>query len=181
MILFPGLPQDFDQEGVKCLYKRIESQGLSNSDISACTLISSGLRTEEAAKTFVTRVKCSNKEKDIILYVMSHREKLMEAAMVGTEKDVLTDIMVDLAYKEKRPRESAIFVAQELAKYCGRTEVISKLEIPHFPIKGGLLVDKVQRKHINKEVRRLMELWKQSGYALTREELLDAVQEEANL
>ncbi|KAL7636928.1 UNVERIFIED_CONTAM: hypothetical protein RMT77_012686 [Armadillidium vulgare] len=161
-----GLTKEFDCDNLKKVYKNLE-----DTDYHHCTLLAAGMSSEEDAYAFINRVKCSNKEKEILLFIIKHRKSFNN---IQSLKDI-QDILVNLVYIDKKKRELVLELSKQALLYVGRSDLLNEVNghfIPNFPIKGGLLADKIPKNQIQKELKRLFEIWKESEYKLTADELL---------
>ncbi|KAB7507706.1 CCA tRNA nucleotidyltransferase 1, mitochondrial [Armadillidium nasatum] len=165
-----GLSRDFDCENLSKIYKYIK-----DTDYHYCLLLAAGMTDVEEATTFINRVKGTNKEKEMLLFIIKYRQSYYN---IQSLKEV-RDLLVDFVYKEKKGHSLALDLSKQLLLYVGRKDLLNEVNenlIPYFPIRGGLLVDKVEnKKFIQRELNKLLDLWKESDYMLSRDELLNKV------
>ncbi|MCL4139264.1 UNVERIFIED_CONTAM: hypothetical protein GTU68_033896 [Idotea baltica] len=171
-----GLPHYYDCENLIKVSKQFENFQSKDSCFHPCTLLASGFTSEQDAIHFTDRIKCSNKEKDILMYIVRNRDSYSNIKSIK----LIQDLLVDMVYKDKKSKDLSVFLASELVKYVGREDLLSEISIdliPLFPIKGGMLVNKVKnKKHIQAETRKLLDIWKRSDFTLGTKELLNELE-----
>lgn len=170
---FVGFPENFDCAGVKAVYRRCQEANIPTSEVHHMTLLASGFASEEEAIRFIARVKCSKRERDLLLHIIQHRDFALQASSFKEVKDHLVDIVIG----ERRNKDVGLFLTSELLKYVGRVDFLENLknwEIPRFPVNGNMVGERgVPRKQTKVALRDILEEWKKSDFALGSEELLD--------
>lgn len=169
-----GLSSDFDCESVKALHKRLECMSLPTSSVHACTILAAGFAANDDAQVLIKRVKCSNKEKEMLLFPINNKQLFLDSDPLKAIQDAL----VDMVYKNKAPRTHSLTLFLELTKYVGRVDLLNEINVdlvPHFPVNGLMLKDKVNKNKIQLELNRLVDIWKESNYSLRAEELIEKV------
>lgn len=169
-----GLPETFNCENVRALYRRCEEVGLAPTDLHHMTLLAAGFSSEQECAKLIARVKCSKREQEILLHIVWHRD----AATLYTSKDI-QDHLVDMVIGNKRNKDISLLYTCELLKYCGHTKLLKEIqewEMPKFPVNGLLVGEKgVPRKKIKFAMHDLLAEWKKSNYTLGTDELLDTL------
>lgn len=167
-----GFPETFDCDNVRRVYKRCEDAN-TLSGMHHMTLLAAGFSNEEEYIKFIARIKCSKRERELMWFVMEHRDMAVQAESF---KEV-QDLVVDLVIGEKRNKEIALFYVNELLRYACRVDFINQLkswEIPKFPVNGGMIGEKgVPRKQTKVAMKHLLDEWKKSNFAMNSDELLD--------
>jgi len=177
-----GLPATFDGEG--CAEAVCRGAGA----LPPMAVLAAGLSSVEEAAAFVVRVKCSNKERDLLLFIVEHRSAMFERV----EKDkragdwkssvkLATDLMSEAVVVRQEPLGLAKARSSELLRYCGLTEAKETFEAkdpPFFPVPPRILKEALEDYRKTSAVRRILyERWRDSDYAKTREDLLDEAKE----
>ncbi|XP_042892402.1 CCA tRNA nucleotidyltransferase 1, mitochondrial-like isoform X1 [Penaeus japonicus] len=170
-----GFPENFDCAGVRCVYRRCQEANIPLSEVHHMTLLASGFASEEEAIKFIARVKCSKRERDLLLHVIQHRDFALQATSFKEIKDHVVDVVIG----ERRNKDLGLFLTGELLKYAGRVDFLENLknwEIPRFPVNGNMIAERgVPRKQTKLANRDILEEWKKSDYSLGSEELLDTL------
>ncbi|XP_076312805.1 CCA tRNA nucleotidyltransferase 1, mitochondrial [Tachypleus tridentatus] len=133
------------------------------------TLLSSLLDSENEVQSLHSRLKFSNYERDLALFIVRHRDiKDCETplrpyqALVFTTKGKLGDIQEWVC---------------EVLKYRGEDQLLDKFrgwQVPKFPINGHMLLDKGVKggPRFTRIMTRLREIWVDSNFEMTSDELL---------
>lgn len=170
-----GLPETFNSDNVREVYRRCEEVGLVLKDVHHMTLLAAGLSNEQECVKLIARVKCSKREQEVLLHIVWHRDAV---AQYTTIKEV-QDHLVDLVIGERRNKDISLLYTTELLKYCGHTKFLKEIqewELPKFPVNGNLVGEKgVPRKKIRFALLDLLMEWKKSNYSLGTSELLDTL------
>lgn len=146
------------------------------------TFISALLSDENQVYKFDVRLKISKQERILGVFIVMNREKGAEMENTAGCSKFLTDLMLDSSLKRD---DMAFQRSLELAKYLGRSDVISDLNAkweldtfpPVFPVSG---VD-VGRAGVapgpamKKVLMHLQEIWKDSNYLMNKDELLSKI------
>lgn len=121
-----------------------------------------------------TRLKLSNHELSIILFVVNHRE----LPMGDNPLRFCQHLSIDTSGKDNKRTERIC----ELIKYKGDAELLkqySSWKQPRFPITGSDLVNRdIQRGPVfAKTLTKLRDIWKESDFVKTRRELLKEIED----
>ena len=169
---YVGLPEHFS--GMKCveLWEQCSACGLDPKTLHPMTVIAAGFKEEDEAYDFILRVKCSKKDREILIFILQKKDEITSTTDV---KDV-QDMFVDLVLAFKMPEVIARAQVAELLKYKCKKELLEEFRdwrLPHFPVKGGMLVGKLKnRKNTKVLLTAVLEKWKQSNFSLPADELL---------
>ncbi|XP_068233160.1 CCA tRNA nucleotidyltransferase 1, mitochondrial [Palaemon carinicauda] len=168
-----GFPETFNCDNLRRVYKQCEELNIPLSNVHHMTLLAAGFSSEEEFVSFVARIKCSKREREILLFVMEHRDMAMRAESFKEIQDLVVDVVIG----EKRNKDIALSYVNELLKYAGKVDFQSQLndwEIPKFPVNGNMISEKgVPRKKIKYAMSDLICEWKKSSFTLSSDELLN--------
>ncbi|XP_074643067.1 CCA tRNA nucleotidyltransferase 1, mitochondrial-like [Tubulanus polymorphus] len=133
------------------------------------------LKTEEELTKLHIRLKLSNDEVRLGYYIIANRDTLPTEDSMKFIKDLFLD---SLAHKEPKAKDKIC----ELLKYEGQDDLLDQFkawEPPKFPVNGRSLLDIGFKggPKIQKTLDRLRELWKESNYTMTTEELVKIAEE----
>lgn len=162
-----GLPKANNFSELAAVCTRTDGQSVNH-----MTRLTALLDDEEAVYTLLKRNKMSNDETSLALFIVNHRQDNMGTDLMS----YCTDLHCDSIGKEPKVVSKIV----ELMMYCGHTEVAVKFpvtELPQFPIKGPDLVqcDVPRGPMFAITLTELRRIWKESGYTLTKEQLLEKV------
>ena len=120
------------------------------------------------------RLKLSNEEVKLGLFIVKHRSDYLTDNPVKYCKELL----IDSAGKEPKVKDKIC----ELLKYHGENEllqVFSAWTPPPFPVTGYDLVERKVPKGpvFNKTLNQLRQIWKRSDFKMSKEDLLNKVDE----
>ena len=120
------------------------------------------------------RVKMSNEEKDVALFIVGHRDDDFGPEPFEHCRDLICDFH-DSATRRKRH-------LCELLKYLNLRSTLEKVvdwTPPRFPVRGDqvLLAGVPKGRMVGKVLIYLQQKWKESRYTLDAEELLKFVEE----
>lgn len=164
-----GLPKEPDIENFKTVCKHASSNNVTLKPIS---MIASMLKDQDELMNLHKRLKLSNSDRDLGLFLIQHREyKPCE--------------------KPLRPYQQLIFVQQtgrynvyveyvkEILRYRGAIELLDEFErwiIPKFPIGGWALKQLVpNEKMIGRVIFELKRIWIDEDFKPTKEQLIEHV------
>ncbi|RZF47381.1 hypothetical protein LSTR_LSTR009120 [Laodelphax striatellus] len=164
---FLGLPDEPDMKEFELVLNN--TRGV---ECNAITILSSMMKSSEEMVAFHQRCKLSCYERDLGLFLISHRNKTYDC--IGDYK--LSIVAV------KAKSTMALDWGKELMKYRGDSkyiEEISNWTLPKFPIKGGMAVEHgaPAGKRLGPVLDRLLAHWVNSDFQMTPEELLKKVPE----
>lgn len=164
-----GLPQEPDVENFRIVYQRALSNNVALKPIS---LIVSMLKTEDEVMMLHNRLKLSNSDRDLALYLVQHREYIpCEKPLKPYQKL----IFIQPTNKYEVYRE----FMNEILRYRGAMELLDELEqwkIPKFPINGNLMRERVpNQKMIGQVLINLKKIWIDEDFKLTDEQLLEQI------
>ncbi|CAL4150073.1 unnamed protein product, partial [Meganyctiphanes norvegica] len=172
---YVGFPENFNSENVNRVYDDVEASKKGDHECAPMMLLASGFNNEEEAFAFISRVKCSKKERELLLLIIQFRDLAINAK---TFKPI-QDLVIDLIVGEKRNKELALYYIKQLLMYAAQTSLLEELEdweIPRFPVTGGQIIERKLPKMKTKFIMRdLLEEWKKSDFTKTSEELLDSI------
>lgn len=136
------------------------------------TVISSLLETENDLVALNNRVKMSNDEFKLSIFILEHRDVVPSGDALKYYQDLL------ISQKDSKLKGRIL----ELLKYLGREDIYESFDKwvpPRFPVTGYHLMEMEVPKGpiFNKTLNSLKEIWKESNYTLNKEELLEKVQE----
>lgn len=134
------------------------------------TLLTALLRDETEALTLQARLKSSKYERDLALFIISHRN-------YAEEENPLQFLKYLILECKNKVSDTFEWVLETL-KYQGDVDLYDKLrnwEIPKFPINGHLLMQKgfKQGPNLQKALSLLKLVWIESDCQLTRDQLLE--------
>jgi len=135
------------------------------------TLLADLLKTESDVGKLLDRLKISRNEKALALFLVQWREFAVEKSEVKAFKDLLVD-----RQKEARIKENVM----ELLKYKGDAKLlcaISNWTAPRLPVTGfDLIKAGVEKgKKMTGVMLQLTNLWKESDFMMTKDELIEAI------
>ena len=170
-----GFPSKPDIDEFEKVYNRI-----SHLKPHHMTLVSALLQSESELVTLRDRVRLSNMENQIAMYILKHRDALSDS--VDDMMPLYIDILVD-SYKKDKKHAKNIFM--ELMKYTGDLKAIEFFEdykIPVFPVNGNTMKKSsgLSGKAIGGALQKLFDKWKSSRYTLNEQELLEGVNADTN-
>ena len=120
------------------------------------------------------RLKMSNEETKIALFILQHR-----ADPIGSPPlRYCMDLHNDTAAKEPKIKDRI----SELLKYRGEEKLLGEFQCwtpPRFPITGHDLFSRNVPKGpvFSKTLNDLRQMWKESDYQMSKEELVDRIEE----
>lgn len=170
-----GLPESFDGRACERLYERCSAAGIDCHSLQPMTVLAAGFTDVDDAFAFIARVKCSKKERELLVFVIENRDKMRDDKTLKLAQDLLVDLVLDLKVRADISRDRV----SELLKYSCLNQVLRELElweIPTFPVQGGILATKLDDRRKTKYVTKiLLNMWKESAYQLTSAQLLESV------
>uniref|UniRef100_A0A6A7G3C1 CCA tRNA nucleotidyltransferase 1 n=2 Tax=Hirondellea gigas TaxID=1518452 RepID=A0A6A7G3C1_9CRUS len=173
---YMGLPDDYAADNCVKVVERCRASLIDPLALQPMTVLAAGFTDVEKTFPFIARIRCSKKERELLVFVVQHRDEVMEATSVKVAQDLLADLVID----EKINLGLAMLRVSELLRYCGQAAQLTELEawtLPPFPVKGGMIADKLDNKRMIKFVlKHLLELWKKSDFLLTADELIESVE-----
>lgn len=164
-----GLPAEPAVENFQTVYRRAMSNNVALKPVS---LLVSMLRNEDEVMTMHNRLKLSNSDRDLALFLVQHREcKPCERPL----KPYQQLIFVQPTARYDVYRE----YVKEVLRYRGAMELLGELEqwkIPRFPINGNMMRERVSNPRIiGKVLRQLQKVWVDEDFKLSGEQLLEHV------
>ncbi|KAJ8313260.1 hypothetical protein KUTeg_009177 [Tegillarca granosa] len=120
------------------------------------------------------RLKLSNHELSIILFVVDHRDE----PMGDNPLKFCQHLSIDTSGKDGKRTERIC----ELIKYKGDSELLkqySSWEQPKFPVSGNDLISRgmIRGPVFAKTLTKLRDIWKESDFVKTREELVEEIED----
>lgn len=163
-----GLPEESDVENFQNVYQRAQSNNVTLKPIS---LIVSMLKDVSEVIKLHERLKLSNIDRDLALFLVQHREYKCEIPLKFYQQLVLLQQM-------KRYDVQQEYV-KELLRYCGAMQLLDEFErwvIPKFPVGGSMLMKHVPtQKMIGRVLNELKRIWIDADFKLTGEQLMEHV------
>lgn len=174
---FMGLPEDYDGDECAKLFERCQACGIDPHTLQPMSVLAAGFTREDDAYDFIARVKCSKKERELLVFIIKNKDAAASCTSVRFGQHRLAELVVN----EKGNETMARHRVEELLRYSCQPELLAELQqwtLPKFPVAGGHLVDLLDNKKKTRYVMvKLFEMWRDSEFTLTREELLAAVDE----
>lgn len=162
-----GLPNAKNFYQLRTICERTKGQSVHH-----MTRLAAILECEEDVYTLHAKIKMSNEELSLVLFILKHRDDDLGDDLLR----YCTDLFMVSSGNESKLMAKVI----ELMKYKGHPEVgekFSTIELPKFPIKGEDLVAlQVPRgPKFACTLNELRQIWIQSRYSLSKEELCQHV------
>ncbi|XP_012525031.2 CCA tRNA nucleotidyltransferase 1, mitochondrial [Monomorium pharaonis] len=164
-----GLPEQPDVENFRNVSRRAQSNNVTLKPIS---LIVSMLKDEYDVIKLHERLKLSNSDRDLALFLVQHREyKPCENPLRPYQKLVLL--------QTAKKHDILQAYTKELLKYNGAMQLLDEFErwtIPRFPVNGGMLMEHVSiQKMTGSVLIELKRIWIDADFKLTSEQLMEYV------
>lgn len=148
------------------------------------TLISALFEIEKEVLNLDVVLKISKPERQLGFFIIRNREAASKFENSNDCGKFLTGLMLDSSLKRD---ESAFQRSLELAKYLGKSDVISELKTkweseklpPKFPV-NGIDVGKAgiaPGPGMKKVLTHLQQIWKDSNFLMSKDELLSRIEE----
>ncbi|KAK7488682.1 hypothetical protein BaRGS_00020135 [Batillaria attramentaria] len=168
---YMGLSETCNVEEFQLVCGRAE--GLSPLPITFMTGL---LTSEDEVYTLNKRLKMSNEETKTALFIIKHRQD----TIISPPLRYCMDLHNDTVAKEPKVKDRIT----ELLKYRGEVKLLEEFRNwtpQRFPITGHDLFSKNVPKGpvFAKTLNELRQLWKESNYSMSKEELLDRIEEVA--
>jgi len=174
---FVGFPSDSNVDEFEIVWNRAKTF-----KPLPMTIISALLADENEIYKLDLRLKISKQERLLGVFVILNREKSSKMEKTADCSKFLTDLMLDASLKKD---DLAFERSLELAKYFGRNDVISDLNLkwksesfpPFFPV-SGVDVGKngvAPGPAMKKVLMHLQQIWKDSNYLMIKDELLSKI------
>ncbi|XP_032676435.1 CCA tRNA nucleotidyltransferase 1, mitochondrial isoform X2 [Odontomachus brunneus] len=165
-----GLPEKPDVDNFQIVCRRALSNNVALKPIS---MIVSMLKDQQEVMNVHSRLKLSNSDRDLALFLVQHRE------YIPCEQPL-------------KPYQQLVFISQtnksidvnreyiiEILKYQGAIELLDEFEkwvIPKFPIKGIMLRNHVPHPKVTSVVlRELKKIWVNDNFKSTSDQLMEYV------
>lgn len=164
-----GLPENGDIAELERVWSAMRARGGSLQPVS---LLVSLVHTVQESNDLSQKWKLSNNERKLGAFVVQHRALAYKPDFqIKTCQDFLIDGV-------------SCSSVVELLHYCDRPELASELEewkVPKFPVNGRDLLSTGFKSGpaLGRLIRQLQDKWKDSYFTLSKEELLEAAQREA--
>lgn len=164
-----GLPEEPDLESFRAVYRRASSNDVTLRPIS---IIVPMLRDQREVMSLHGRLKLSNSDRDLALFLVQHREvKPCERPLRPYQRLVFTQQTSRYdVYRE---------YVKELLRYRGATKLLDEFErwvIPKFPIGGTALMGRVsQPKMLGRVLNELRRIWLDEDFKPTGDQLMEHV------
>lgn len=146
---------------------------MKNYTPQAVTLLVSLVDDVVSIEALAKKLKLSNVEKQLGRFIATHRHKNDHPDFpLKPYQDILVSCPVKCAEQLRRQ-------VIELLYYEGKSDLVKDIEtwpIPEFPINGNDLKQHIKPgPNFGKVINRLKEMWKDSYYTLSRQELLGKI------
>ncbi|XP_033229303.1 CCA tRNA nucleotidyltransferase 1, mitochondrial isoform X2 [Belonocnema kinseyi] len=165
---YVGLPDKPDIENFERVCKRALAENISFRPI---TLITSLLKNQNEVMDLHARLKFSAFERDLATFLVEHRDD------ITCEKPLKPYYLMVLNTKGKVKVMTEYII--ELLKYRGQFDLLKEFEnwtLPRFPVGGSMLRSHVSHpKQIGNLLSALKEIWVDSDFKLTQDELMKEV------
>lgn len=164
-----GLPKKLDLENLQIVYQRASSNNVTLKPIS---IIVSMLKNQQEVMNLHSRLKLSNSDRDLALFLVQHREYIpCERPLKPYQQLIFTQQTNKYdVYRE---------YVKEVLKYQGAIELLNELEkwvIPKFPITGFMVKEHVPHpKMIGRVITKLKRIWINDDFKSTSEQLMEHV------
>ncbi|XP_064483449.1 CCA tRNA nucleotidyltransferase 1, mitochondrial-like [Ornithodoros turicata] len=160
---FLGLPDSPDWNQFEKVCRR--SHGLALQPVPLLTAL---LKDESEVMKLHSRLKFSSYERDLALFIVQHRENKEDASLKPYQR---------LLFVTKGKTGDVQEWICELLKYGGHRELLESFrcwDMPKFPVNGTMLLERGMRSgpKFAAVLGKLKELWFDSDFSLTTEELL---------
>ncbi|XP_049827625.1 CCA tRNA nucleotidyltransferase 1, mitochondrial [Schistocerca gregaria] len=167
-----GLPSDPNIEELQAVWKRCGTERFK-----AMTLLTSLLRSQEQVMNFHGRVKLSAYDRDLGLFIVENREDKISVNPLRPYQA----LVIDSKYKAPDSRD----YVREVLKYRGDHQLLAEFdswELPRFPLNGNMLREKgvPGGKIIGLVMKQLKEIWIESDFNMSPEDLLTQIPAIAN-
>ena len=153
----------FSLSHFKNVHQNLNSSSLTFEPI---TLFTSLILNEDQLFNLVRRLKLSNNEREISLYILTNRDKKL---------NTLRHYQKQLCLTPKSYQVNMRRYINEYLKYQNYHNLFKEFEnwaIPIFPLRGNLIATKIkQRKLIGKIKDELLAIWADSGFEMSTDEL----------
>ena len=170
--LFPfiALPSDADLDHFEKVYDRSKRLNAHYQ-----TFVTALIPTEKDLEAYHRRVKFSNVHLNISRFILQHEGKHAEN---DNRFALYTDMIVE--YHKKFRLKGGCNYFFEFLKYKGDEEALAHFtdfRIPQFPVSGTVVKEKTGAtgKDIGKVMNMLYQLWRESEYKLTGDELAEHI------
>lgn len=172
LLPFCGLPKDISSEDVARFSSTCSRT--SGLDPLPVTLMADFVKTDGAVKDLLGRLKISRAEKNLATFLVHHKD----IGIINSKLKTFQDLTIDEHKKDPMVKHHVL----ELLKYRGDRDLLlgfqdwtpAKLPVTGFDlIKAGV----EKGKKINLVLEQLTEKWKQSGFTMTTDDLLNCIVE----
>jgi len=164
-----GLPEKPNVENFRNVYQRAQS---NNVNLKPISLIESMLKDEYEVMKLHERLKLSNSDRDLALFLVQNRE------YKPCEKPLKRYQQLVLLQQTKRYDIYQEYV-KELLRYCDAMQLLDEFDrwvIPKFPVSGSMLMKHVpMQKMIGRVLNELKRIWIDADFKLTGEQLMEHV------
>lgn len=164
-----GLPEEPDVENFRSVYQHAQSNNVTLKPIS---LIVSMLKDEYDVIKLYERLKLSNSDRNLALFLVQHRK------YKPCEKPLKYYQQLILLQQTKKPNVLQEYVI-ELLRYRGEMQLLDEFErwtIPKFPVNGTMLMKHMPiHKMIGSVLTELKKIWIDADFKLTDEQLIEHV------
>lgn len=164
-----GLPEEPDVQNFRNVYQRAQS---NNVVLKSISLIVSMLKDEYEVIKLHERLKLSNFDRDLALFLVQNREhKPCEKPLKPYQQLVFL--------QQTKKYDVLQDYVKELLRYRGAMELLDEFErwvIPKFPVNGSMLMKHVpKQKMIGSILIELKKIWIDADFKLTDEQLMEHV------
>jgi len=171
-----GLPENPDVQSLKKVWISASKDGGITTEVQPPTLLAALLQTTEEMMALHSRLKLSGFERDMALFVISHRNSA-EMKVVGGLKEKLKMYQCLYIDSKIKPKDVRKYI-EEVMRYRGESELLEEWlqwEPPVFPVTGKDLIahDCPKGRTFSMVLDILKRHWKESDFKLSKENLLE--------
>lgn len=164
-----GLPEELNVENFQIVCRRASANNVTLRPIS---MIVSMLKNQQEVMNLHNRLKLSNSDRDLALFLVAHRE------YVPCEKPLKPYQQLVFSQQTNRYDVYREYV-KEIMRYQGAVKLLDEFEkwvIPKFPVNGIMLKEYVPEPKITGRVlNELREIWMDNDFKSTSDELIKHV------
>jgi len=163
----PHIGFDTDHLSISHFNEVCSNLNSSLTSFEPITLFTSLISNEDSLYNLVRRLKLSNLEREISLYIITNRDKKLNA---------LRHYQKQLCLTPKSYQTNMRKYISEYLKYQNLHELFREFDvwtIPLFPVRGNIIAGKIKKPKLIGQVKNeLLTIWADSGFEMTTDELL---------
>lgn len=165
-----GLSENPNTEEFMQVWKRMQTNKVA---LEPPAMVAGLLNNHQEVMALHSRLKMSNYERHMIAFIIRYREDII------SQNPLLEYVKIMMSYKGNQ--QHAMNYVVQLLRYKGNVDLAEKfleIKIPRFPVSGSMLKDKVSRRNLIAHlIERLKDIWVDSEFKLTADDLLLEVPE----